>query len=296
MAVNSITLTDPVSGYSVTILGAPGVSTASLEVEPAVRAVTEDRVGSHGAFDTTLYLSAAAVTLNLLLYDPDGTPAQATFLDALGPLLGPGMRPSLIVGDDEWASLRQLTVRLDSMSKARSDPTNWPVQITWAAPDGVWENTAQSVLDVPVTLPSTTGIIVTNTTGLHISATNGLDMPPTSSPGEFQVTNPGTVASQWTAQLYGPATGPKLANDATGLTLEFTDHVVLPAGSFIALDSRARTALLNNNANSSVLTSLNFGTSSWWTLQPGVNTLRYYPTSGSAGAEAVVSYRSAWMT
>ena len=373
MATTSITLTDPVSGTSVPIWPATGVTAKSLEVEPTVRAVTESRVGSHGSFDSTLFMDAAAVTLNLTLYST----GQAAFMDSIGPLLSPDKRPYLIVADSEWADPRQLTVRLDSMQKPRSDRTNWPVQIIWWAVNGVWEDTAQTVLNVPVTLPSTTGIdfkpqganftissatnanpcvftatgsnytagtqvIITGGSlptgftagqayfvvaptantfelasslggsalassstgsgtvfdrgGVHFTSASGLDMPATLAPAEFQVTNPGTVASQWTAFLYGPATGPKLANDATGLTLEFTDDVVLPAGSFVALDSRARTALLNNNANSSVLGSLNFGTSDWWTLQPGVNQLRYYPTSGSAGAEAVVTYRAAFMT
>lgn len=292
MATTSITLADPVSGASVPIWPATGVTAKSLEVEPTIRAVTESRVGGNGAFDSTLFMDAAAVTLTLILYSA----GQAAFMDSIGPLLQPSARPNLIVTDDDWTDPRQLTVRLDSMLKPRSDRTNWPVQIIWWAVNGVWEDSVQAVLNVPVTLPSSTGIIVTNTTGLHISSANGLDMPPTSAAAEFQVANPGTVASQWTAQLYGPCTGPKLANDTTGLTLEFTDSVVLHAGDFLALDSQARSALLNGQSNSPVLGSLNFGTSNWWQLQPGLNQLRYYPTSGSPGAQAVVSYRAAWMT
>lgn len=371
MATTSITLTDPVSGISVPIWPAAGVSAKSLEVEPIVRGVTESRVGAHGSVDTTLFMDAAAVTLSLILYST----GQSAFLNSLGPLMQPSARPNLIVTDDEWTDPRQLTVRLDSMQKPRSDRTNWPVQIIWLAVNGVWEDASQTVLDVPVTLPSTTGIAfkaqgaglsftATNATpcvftatahgytaaeqvtitgsvpagftsgqeyyvtapaantfelaaspegsalaststgsgtvfaggGVHVSATIGLDMPPTSAPGETQATSPGTVASQWQAFLYGPCTGPKLANDATGLTLEFTDDLSLNPGEYVFLDSASHSALLNSDPGSPVLANLNFGTSDWWLIQPGVNQLRYYPSSGSAGAEAVITYRPAWLT
>jgi Siphovirus-type tail component, C-terminal domain len=303
LAVTSITLADPTQSLSSVIFPRAGIATTSLEVEPAVRAVTEDRVAGHGAVDSTAYLSAASVVLNLLLYGDgitDGTGlgiGQAAFLDEIGPMLNPGKRPVLIVTDSDWPQTegRQITLRLDSMLKARSDPTNWAVQVNWAAPNGVWEDASTTELDVPVTLPSTTGLIITNTTGLHISATNGLDMPPTSAPGEFSASNPGNLPSQWTGSLYGPAIGPKVANDTVGLALEFTDDVVLQAGDYVALDSAARSAFLNGDPGSSLLSNINFSTSTWFQLQPGTNTLRYYPTSGSAGAEAVLVYRPSWL-
>src|SRR5438477_63544 len=65
------------------------------------------------------------------------------FLDALGWLLAPGLRPYLIVANDQWPTgPRQLAVRYDSVSKPLSDPTNWPVQVSWRAPAGVWEAAA----------------------------------------------------------------------------------------------------------------------------------------------------------
>lgn len=377
MAYTAMVLTDPVSGYSVQIQPVDGVSAMSLDVQPTVRAVTEDRVGSAGAQDTTLLLSAAAVTLTLRLYPTGGGAGPEVFLDALGPLLNPASRPYLIVTNSQWAQQRQMTVRFDSRVAPVSDPTFTDAVISWKAPNGVWEASALTNLTVPVSLPSATGIdfkaqganftissatnaspcvftatgsnytagtqvIITGGSlptgftsgqayfilaptantfqlasslggtalaststgsgtvfdrgGIHFTSAAGLDMPATTAPGEFQVNNPGTAASPWTASLYGPCTGPKLANDATGFTLEFTDDVVLAPGSFIALDSNARTALLNNNPNSPVLGSLNFGTSDWWQIQPGINTFRYYPTTGSSAAVALISYRAAFMT
>ena len=39
---------------------------------------------------------------------------------------------------------------------------------------------------------------------------------------------------------------------------------------------------------------LNFATTDWWTLSPGLNALRYYPVTADAGAQAQLSYRPAW--
>lgn len=292
MTYTSITLTDPVSGLSVPILPADGVAAQILDVAAPARAVLEDRVGAHGSYDTTRFLSAAAVSLSLLLY-PGVTQTPEKFWDALGPLLTPALRPYLIVGNDQWDQPRQLTVRFDSTAKPFSDPTNWPVQISWQAPNGVWEasNLAQAVIQAFIA--TTTGFTFDVPGAVITSA--GYVFPATSAPSPSQVASEGNAPSQWTASLYGPATGPKFANDTVGLTLEFTDGLVLNPGDYVALDSRAQTAFLNSDPSHSVLGLLNFATSTWWLLQPGLNTLRYYPSSASPGAQANLSFRPAWL-
>ena len=40
---------------------------------------------------------------------------------------------------------------------------------------------------------------------------------------------------------------------------------------------------------------LNDDVSRWWALEPGENTLRYFPESFDVGSEAVITYRSAWL-
>lgn len=288
----SVTLTDPVSGLSVPIMPQPGVAVTSLEVEPVVRGVVNDRVDANGTVDSTLYLSEATVTLELLLYDATGTtPSQAAFLDQIGPLLNPRLRPWLIVADQEWAAPRQLTVRLGSMSKVRTDPTNWPVQINWVAPDGVWESAVQETASIPPFIPATTGLDISSS-GLDISH-SGLDMPASTNAAEFIVGVDGTADTPWVIRLYGPCTGPKIANDTTGMTLEFTDALVLGAGQYVELTMVDRSAYLESDPSQSQLLSLIFATSNWAPLRPGQNLVRFYPTSAGSGAEAVVIYRSA---
>lgn len=296
MTVVSISLQDPVSGLTVPILPADGLSAQVLDVAAPARAVAEDRVAAHGSYDTTRYLSAAAVSLSLLLY-PGVTQTPELFLDSLGPLLSPALRPALIVTNDQWATPRQLTVRYDSASKPLSDPTNWPVQISWTAPAGVWESTVLTTAVIQSLIASTTGFEFDPSTGTVVTSA-GYVFPATSQPSPSQVTSAGNAASQWQALLYGPCTGPRLANDSTGQTLEFTTGLNLNLGDYVLLDSATQTAQLNSDPSpsASVLRYLNFATSAsnWWLIQPGLNVLRFYPSSADAGAQAQLSFRPAW--
>ena len=293
MTYTAITLQDPVSGLSVPILPADGVSAQILDVAAPARAVAEDRVGAHGSYDTTRYLSAAAVSLSLLLY-PGVTQTPEKFWDALGPLLNPGLRPVLVVANDQWPQPRQLTVRYDSTAKPFSDVTNWPVQISWVAPAGVWESSVLTTAGIQSLIASTTGFEFGSSGAVITSA--GYVFPATSQPSPSQVTSAGNAASQWQALLYGPCVGPRLANDTTGQTLEFGTGLTLGLGDYVLLDSATQSAQLNSDPSpsASVLKYLNFSTSAWWLVQPGLNIVRYYPSSADAGAQAQLSFRAAW--
>ena len=292
MAVTAISLVDPVSGLSVVIMPADGVAAQVLDVSAPARAVEEDRAGAHGSYDTTRFLSAAAVSLSMLLF-LGVTQTPEKFLDALGPLLTPALRPYLVVTNDQWSQPRQLTVRFDSSAKPLSDPTSWPVQVSWKAPNGVWEASNLLAAVVQAFIASSTGFVFDVPGAVITSA--GYVFPATSAPSPSTVTSEGNAPSQWTASLYGPCTAPAWANDTAGLTLEFTSGLTLNAGDYVALDSRAQTALLNSDPNSSVLQFLNFATSNWWLISPGLNTLRYYPASASPGAQANLSFRPSWL-
>lgn len=293
MAVTAVTLTDPVSGYSVPIWPATGVSAQTLDVAAPARAVSEDRVGAHGSYDVTRYLSAAAVSLSMMLF-PQGSQTPELFLDALGPLLNPALRPALIVTDDQWATSRQLTVRYDSQSKPLTTRAFWPVQISWVAPAGVWESSVLTTAGIQSLIASTTGFEFGSSGAVITSA--GYVFPATSQPSPSQVTSAGNAASQWQALLYGPCVGPRLANDTTGQTLEFGTGLTLGLGDYVLLDSATQSAQLNSDPSpsASVLRYLNFSTSAWWLVQPGLNIVRYYPSSADAGAQAQLSFRAAW--
>lgn len=104
----------------------------------------------------------------------------------------------------------------------------------------------------------------------------------------------GSVPVHWTARLYGPYTSPRLTNMATGHMLYFPG-LTIAAGTYLELNSLARTAYANGSADASRLSYLDFVNSAWWQLQPGDNELRFQPDSIGAGAQAQIVWRQAWL-
>jgi hypothetical protein len=292
MTVTAITLADPDSGYSVPLMPADGVAAQVLDVNTPARGVTEDRVAARGAVDNTRYSSAAAVSLSLILF-PGLTQTPELFMDSLGPLLDPGLRPVLIVSNDQWATDRQLTLRYDSTAKPFSDPTNWPVQLSFQAPDAVWESAVLTSADLPTIIASTTGFEFDPSTGAVITSA-GYVFPATSQASPSQVVSIGTTTSDWQALLYGPCTGPRLSNDTANGSLNFTTDLKLNLGDYVLVDSQTQTAYLNSDVAAPVTKFIDFPASDWWLMQPGLNILRYHPQAADSGAQAQLNFRAAW--
>ena len=291
MTVTAISLVDPSSGYTVPIMSRDGVTATGIDASAPARAVVESRVGARGGVDTTRNLDAGVLSLSLILW-PGLTQTPEAFLDEIGPLLNPALRPALVVTNDAYPAPRRAVLRFDSIAKPQAGPDSWPVQLNWTVPDACWEDATATTAVINAFVNTTTGLVV-DVPGLTVTSA-GVTMPSSSAPAPSQVISPGKMPSQWTALVYGPATGPKFANDSTGLTLEFTDDVTLNAGDYLLLDSQAQTALLNSDPGADQAGSLNFGTSSWWLIQQGLNVLRYYPSSAGPGADAVITFRGAY--
>lgn len=273
-----------------------GISAQALEVAGTARTsgpsnqTVYDRVAAHGAYDVTRYLTAAAVTLTMTLFPP-ADPAQSieSVWDSVSALLDPFLRPVLTVTNDAWTGDRQITLRYDSDSKPFSDPTNWTVQVSWKAPDAVWESALESQYDIPAYIAVPAGEAVT-TTGLAITTTgDALTAGP--GPQQTEVAN-GSFASQWTAALYGPCTGPDLINASTGESLSFPS-LTLAAGDYAFLDSRLQTAVRASDG-ADVTSLLDFPASSWFLLGAGTSLVTYAPGSASPGSQAVLTYRPSW--
>jgi hypothetical protein len=297
MAVTTITLSDPSSGLVVPLRPVAGVAVSGIDASAPARGVVESRVGARGGVDTTAYTDAGVLSLTMLLWpDPVAGVTPEGFLDSIAPLLDPRLRVVLTVANDAWPGARRAVLRYDSIAKPWTDPTQWPVQINWTVPDACWEDATVTSAVINAFATDQTGVgLVFDVPGTGLTVTSaGLTFPATASPAPSQVINPGTAAAQWTALLYGPATGPKLANDALGLKLEFTDDLSISAGNYLALDSQAQSALLNGDPLSDVTGALNFSSSTWWLMNPGINVIRYYPSDADAGAQATLSFRGAY--
>ena len=295
MTFTAVSLVDPLDGSACILMPRDGVTVLSLDVAPSVRSVTEERVGGHGQIDNTLYLSAAAVTLSLRLWPPNsGLTTMEAFIDELNGFLNPSLRCNLVCSNDAWATSRQLNVRFDSRTAPVDNPVTIDVAVSWKAPMGIWQAPVSTV-QVTNAFVTFSGGIAEISTGIG-ATTSGIPVLAGSSTGNPLALSAGNMTVPWIAKLYGPCTGPKFANDSVGLTLSFSDSLVLAAGAYVELNSLNHTALRNSDPNDSVLGNLNFSASDWWQLQPGNNSLRYYPTSASAGAVAQITFQTAWMT
>ena len=267
-----------------------GIYLQSLDAPmPEVRAVTEARTDDDGERDTTQLFGARACSIELLV-----TEAARTFEDDIARYLHPRVRPYLVVEDTGWSQARRLGLRSDQFSAPLG--VDLPlrdgrrVQVQWRCPDGVWEADALSSATVNADVDATTGLSLPFSLPVALAATQAS--------GAATVSNVGAVPAHFTARLYGPCTDPSLRNETTGEEITFAGGLVLAAGDYIEIDTRDRTAYLTVNGSSSRVDRLGFldwAASSWWQLEPGINQIRYAPSATSAGAAAVIEWRSQWL-
>jgi len=137
-------------------------------------------------------------------------------------------------------------------------------------------------------LRSASSGLPTITGGLTFPASSPFVFGTAGTGGLLNATNAGTIETPWRVTFTGPLVAPQLSHTGQALTLAFTG--TLAAGETLVVDSAARTVLLNGTTSRySWLTSL----SSWWTLEPGPNTLQFAAASGTGSVS--ISYRDAYL-
>jgi hypothetical protein len=294
MAITSMVLSDPARGLSYTLIPNDAVKVADYEVTATVRSVSEDHATADGALDTTQWLSAAAVTIDLAAVNL-GTPVAAT-MDSLAGLLLPFARPYLVVTDSEWASPRQIQVRFSSHTHPYEQDNYRAVQLAFVAPRGVWEDQTIQQFTLGADVLDTTGFVFTDTAGAVVTDAAGFTFQPSTSAGSSIVTVAGNARPAWRARLYGPAAGPVLTNDTTGQSITFLGSLLLGAGDYLELDSANRTALLLSQPDASRLAFMDFANTEWFPFDPGVNRVRYHAASGTgAGTACFLTIYPVWL-
>jgi Siphovirus-type tail component, C-terminal domain len=288
--ITQMTLSDPARALTYVLIPSDAVKVGTFEVTAAVREVTVDAAGGDGSLDTTQWLSAAAVTLELT-----ATSTVTTVLDMLGGFCVPWSRPWLVISDDTWTTARQIQLRFDSHAHPYADPSYRSVQLAWKAPRGLWEDTAVQSWTLAADVPDTFGLPVFADRGVASLAASGVAVMASASAGSSVLNVGGNARPHWVARLYGPASGPVLARDDTGQQFSFTPDLVVAAGDYLELDSAAQTVLLNSDPDASRLGFADFTASEWFPLDPGPCHLRYYSASGAGpGMSAVVTCVPVW--
>jgi hypothetical protein len=137
---------------------------------------------------------------------------------------------------------------------------------------------------------------LTTVTLLSTSVTGGLSFPWTfpitfggaGNAGAGNIVNAGNFLAPVSVEIHGPITKPRLRNETTNQEIFYNGD--LAAGEWLAIDTEARTVLLQGTANRYWL----LGATQWWGLVPGTNQIRFSGAT-SAGALAHITYRSAWL-
>lgn len=111
----------------------------------------------------------------------------------------------------------------------------------------------------------------------------------TSTSGEATIYNLGNIDASPTLTLSGLLTNPLIRNETTGETFQLTYSTGV--NDEVVIDMAARTATLNGVT--SLLTSIAEG-STWWSLQPGANTISIATSSTSDTGELEIIWQDAW--
>lgn len=108
--------------------------------------------------------------------------------------------------------------------------------------------------------------------------------------GQLFVENVGNAGAPPIISVYGPISNPTIRNATTGQSLSFT--YTLAATEHLDIDASARTITV---AAANRYSALNFASSAWWELAPGINDIRLSASSFSSGASLVILWNHAWI-
>lgn len=276
-------------GTTVLELGdATGIYVAQLDLGfPTIRAVTQPRPDADGELDQTTHIGARGVTLSGTIVPPTGsTDTRQQILDRLLAFLNPAIRPYLVYQLEPDGDARRIRLRADQHTAPIVRPHSAGFSVSWRGPDG----TAEGNDETTITIDASADIEAGRTYDLVFDR-----VYPASPPiGTVTVTNAGNATIYPIIRLYGPVTGPNIENETTGQAIELPGLVVA-AGDYIELDTRARTIELLGDPTQSRASYYDFDASEWFGVVPSDNQLRYYPSVSAPGAVAEIIYRPAWL-
>lgn len=273
---------------SLTLFPAAGVASTSLDWGfPDVRGVADDAVGIDGTNDTTAYHGASAVVVELTLYQGGSTRA---WIDAIRAFCHPGLRPYLVVSDDEWVTQRRIQLRTDQQTApiVSGKGVQRLLHLGWRAPAGRWEDVGETITDIRCNISDGLGVATPVVTPVIVADSSGT--------GAVTVPNAGTVPVSPLLRMYGPATGPAATLMATGQLIGFTTGLTLGGGQYVDVDTVAKTAYLLGDPAQDVTGFIDFVNTDWWQVPAnGGGLVLYSAYSASTGAMCEVHTRTQWL-
>lgn len=177
---------------------------------------------------------------------------------------------------------KQMAVRRNGGANiTETYPTLCDVEFTipLVAPDPRKYATQQQTVTVSAVPLSTIGVVLPVTVPFTLPA-----QVPT---GSVAVTNGGTFETRPLITINGPMTAPSVTNLATAQTVSYST-LALGATDVLTVDLNARQGYLNGAFRPADLTS------SWWSLQPGVNVIQLGGSTTGGGAMQI-TWSNTWI-
>lgn len=295
-----------------------GWGTLNIDLgDPVTREYMENRPDEDGADDYTEFVGASNVTISFELVELDQD--MWSMITRLRGFTAPRtpVRMYFQLSDtapEVYADLRRNTF---------TNPLNnlWvtnPV-IQWTNPGGVWKTVAESSVNVqpnnPLELGRSYDRIYGDTVSISWLDSDGLPwlttpdneewltqgLPgstgedrgyPSMEPlGSVQAINNGNTAARPLIRIYGPCIDPAISNETTGKGFyTIPGELTIEEGDYVEINYDERTILVNGDDAFSVYDAFDWSISEWWTLQRGVNLIKFNPDSYQPGAYASVTW------
>jgi hypothetical protein len=258
---------------------------------PSVREDSNLNPGRNGTLDLTRLFGERAVTITGSLV-PSAAGSRQAMWHRLAPFLDPGARPTLTYQVDGDVSPRTLTIRAYQVTGPYNNRSVSAVQLGFKSANPFAFGTP---------LRSAT---VTPVGGTGAGRAYDLTFPrvyPTPTAQAATLANYGDFTAYPLLRFYGPVTGPYASFNIQGVTpapptawVRFNSTYVIPAGSYVEVDTAARTAFLNGDHTQSVFNQLAINPAEPWPyLPPGAPTVTVqmllFTNGGTSNATQLVA-------
>jgi hypothetical protein len=284
------------------ILNGPGVTLDLMQImqngiavskkdlgSPAVREVTYDLASSDGTDDQTRFFGQRVVAITGKCFNTP-TQSRSKAWDLLMPYLDPQARVKLQYRfDSDVAAPREIrNMRVSQYTKGASSPTAFDFQIQWKADPISFESAQKTLSLIPTGVAGVGRTYPLTFPRVYSSATGA-------SPGI--ATSYGTYKTWPIYRIYGPCTNPTIQSSPANCLAsgQIVMAITIPTGSYVEIDTLARTVMLGGPSGSSRYSTVDFSQTTWSPLQPGQNTITYTAGAASPPCSLTVLWNDAFL-
>lgn len=241
------------------------------------RTTEREREGMDGGFVDALYEKMRTIVIEGVIYN-----ATEDYLDTLKANFAPraSVEPFYLLAPDSNERLvycKSLGIRYAWEQTRRTNVVTFQIQLKAEDP---------TIYEAEVTDTATLG---NPESGFGFDLGFDFGFGTSSTAGAAVLDNTGNKDADCTFEIVGPVVNPIIVHDESGNRLSFA--CTLGVGDTLEVNLRNKTILLGGTTN-----RRNFllGTSRWFLLQPGTNTIRFLGTAGAGTPELNCTFRPAY--